>query len=184
MKLKHIPNVITSLRFILVLPFLSFLLAEHYDKALYVFLVAGLSDGIDGFLARHFSWTSYFGAFMDPLADKCLMMSSFVALAHLGLLPFWLCVIVILRDIVIMSGVGGIYYIKGHIDFEPSMISKVNTGFQVALICLILFKMTFWPLPEWIVMMVIAVVTVTTITSLFGYVWVGLKQLIYGRHAQ
>lgn len=179
MKAKYIPNIITALRLILVFPFLIFLLKSHFEFAFYIFLIAGFSDGIDGFLARHFHWTSYFGAVMDPIADKLLMMGSFYALAWLAILPLWLCVIVILRDVVIMSGVGGVYYARGHINFEPTLISKINTGFQVALISLTLFSMAFWPLPQNLILVIMGVVSVTTVLSLVGYVWVGIQHVFF-----
>ena len=86
MKARDIPNIITALRFLLVPPVVILLLQERFTAALIVFGVAGLSDGLDGFLARRFDWRSRLGGIMDPLADKLLVVSSFVTLGWLGLM--------------------------------------------------------------------------------------------------
>lgn len=179
MSLKQIPNIITVMRIILIAPFLYAMLNDQYSMAFYIFLVAGLSDGIDGFLARHFQWTTQFGVFMDPLADKLLMMSSFIVLAWFGKLPLWLFVIVILRDVVIMSGIAGIFYVRGNVDFEPSMISKINTGLQVLLIGLLLFELAFHAVAAYLLEGVMYCVAVMTLLSLMGYVWDGLRQAFF-----
>lgn len=179
MKKENIPNIITCLRIVLAIPFLYFLLTDQYRIAFYIFLVAGLSDGFDGMLARYYNWTSRFGAFMDPLADKLLMMSSFTAVAWLGQIPIWLFVIVIMRDVIILSGVGGVLYIRGHVDYDPIFISKINTGFQILLITSIIFGLSYHPLPSIFINTLIGIVTATTFLSIAAYVWIGTKKAFF-----
>lgn len=177
MKLKHIPNLITIARIILVWPFLGYLIAGHYKVAFYLFMIAGFSDGVDGFLARKFKWTSEFGAFTDPLADKLLLMSSFIALASLDQLPIWLMLLVIARDAVIIAGVGGWFQFRGELEFEPTLLSKFNTALQVGLIFCLLFELAYWALPAVFIRSLIITTAITTTLTFFDYVWV------YGRRA-
>ena len=104
MKRSDIPNIITVFRFLLVPPVVLLLLNHRYGAALIVFGVAGFSDALDGFLAKRYGWSSRMGAIMDPLADKLLLVASFVTLGWLGLIPPWLVALVILRDVVIVIG--------------------------------------------------------------------------------
>ena len=99
MKPSDIPNLITVFRFLLVPPLVWLLLNDRFGAALVVFGVAGFSDGLDGFLAKRFHWTSRIGALLDPLADKLLLIASFVTLGWLGWIPVWLVVLVCLRDV-------------------------------------------------------------------------------------
>lgn len=186
MMIRYIPNVITVLRILLVAPFLYAFIQGDYRLAFYIFMLAGASDGIDGFLARHFNWTSKLGAFIDPLADKLLMMSSFTLLAWYGHLPIWLFVVVILRDIIIMSGVGGVMYIRGgDVDFEPSLVSKLNTVFQVLLVAGVLFELAYWPLPDNLIMGIMGILVITSVLSVLGYVIEGIKKAFFDNdHSQ
>ena len=100
MKPSDIPNIITVFRFLLVPPVVVLLLQDRFFAALVVFGIAGISDGLDGFLAKHYHWTSRIGALMDPLADKLLMVSSYLTLGWLGLIPQWLVALAILGALV------------------------------------------------------------------------------------
>ena len=139
MKARDIPNIITALRFLLVPPVIILLLQERFTAALIVFGVAGLSDGLDGFLARRFDWRSRLGGIMDPLADKLLVVSSFVTLGWLGLIPAWLVLLVILRDLVIIAGATFYHMRIEQFDAEPSVASKLNTAAQVLLVLAVLY---------------------------------------------
>ena len=100
--LSAIPNLITSLRFILVVP-ISFYIYQGNDLlALILFIIAGLSDGLDGYLARKFNWQSAFGQFADPLADKCLIVATLLALAFSDKLPLWFVYIILSRDGIVL----------------------------------------------------------------------------------
>ena len=175
--LRHIPNMITLLRIILIWPFIAYLLEGHYLAAFIIFMIAGLSDGVDGILARRFGWTSYFGSFADPLADKLLMISSFFVLAYLQVLPIWLVAIIIARDVIIMAGVAAYYYFIGKVTFEPSIISKINTVVQIMLVFTLLFELTFETLPSVFILSLQALVLVLSLVSLIQYMW------IWSRHA-
>ena len=101
---EDIPNLISVLRIFLSVPVVWMLLEQRFDIALILFAIAGVSDGLDGFLAKHYGWQSRLGGLLDPMADKILLVSSYVSLALLGLIPVWLMLLVILRDLVIVTG--------------------------------------------------------------------------------
>jgi cardiolipin synthase len=128
---RHLPNIICVLRIALVWPIAAALADREYLLALALFIVAGLSDGIDGYLAKRFNWTSELGKFLDPLADKLLMVTVFVESAWLGLAPWWLTSAVVARDVLI--GLGALVFrlwigpLRGH----PIVSSKVNTAMQL-----------------------------------------------------
>ncbi len=104
--MRHLPNLLTCLRLALVLPVAWLLLRQQYPQALWLFLLAGLSDALDGLLARRFGWTSRLGAWLDPIADKLLLVISYVCLTLNGLVPVWLTAVLLLRDLVIVGGAG------------------------------------------------------------------------------
>ena len=171
MKARDIPNVITALRFLLVPPVVILLLQERFTAALIVFGVAGLSDGLDGFLARRFDWRSRLGGIMDPLADKLLVVSSFVTLGWLGLIPAWLVLLVILRDLVIIAGATFYHMRIEQFDAEPSVASKLNTAAQVLLVLAVLYSSGIQALPVMLMDVLLYGVLVTTLWSGFDYVW-------------
>ncbi len=175
-QLRHLPNVITCIRFILITPILCALLKNHYPLAFYLFLIAGLSDGLDGFLARFFGWTSYLGALLDPIADKLLLMGSFVVLAYLQQVPFWLAAFVVGRDICIMGGALAYRYWAGPLSCRPAWISKLNTFFQLVLVTLLIVKLAFFSLPEPVIPWLTTAVFLTTLLSFIRYAWVWAKQ--------
>jgi cardiolipin synthase (CMP-forming) len=117
----------------------------EYQIALALVLIAGISDWFDGFLARRFGWTSRIGGLLDPLADKLLFVSVFAALAWSGLVPDWLFAIVLLRDLVIVSGAIAYEYLIGPVEPRPSTVGKLNT--VIAL--LYLFFVIAWQVWGW-----------------------------------
>jgi len=170
-KARDIPNIITALRFLLVPPVVILLLQERFTAALIVFGVAGLSDGLDGFLARRFDWRSRLGGIMDPLADKLLVVSSFVTLGWLGLIPAWLVLLVILRDLVIIAGATFYHMRIEQFEAEPSVASKLNTVAQVLLVLAVLYSSGIQTLPVMLMDVLLYGVLVTTLWSGFDYVW-------------
>src|SRR3990167_3624193 len=114
MILRNLPNALTVLRLVLVIPFLYFLYQEAYVEAFYLFVFAGITDALDGWLARYFRWQSPFGTFVDPVADKLLIAASFIGLALLGCFPWWLVALVFLRDLSIALGVYTWYVTMDH----------------------------------------------------------------------
>ena len=167
---RHIPNCISIARIFLVLPVTAAILNRHFPAALGWFVLAGLSDGVDGFLARRFGWQSRLGSYLDPVADKLLLASSYGCLAWLGLLPVWLAVLVLTRDAVIFSGAVAYYAWVGPFDGQPSLISKLNTLLQLLLVFVIL-AMPDWPaLPPVLALALTRLVAFTTAASGVHYV--------------
>jgi cardiolipin synthase len=170
-KLRHIPNILTAFRFLLVPPVVMLMLKDEFMPALVLFAVAGFSDAVDGFLARRYHWTSRIGGLMDPLADKLLMVSSYLTLGWLGLIPQWLVALAILRDLVIVTG-AIIYNARiEQVEATPSLVSKLNTLAQILLVLSVLFSQAVAGLPDWWIDLLIYSVLVTIIWSGFGYVW-------------
>lgn len=138
----NIPNTLTLLRILLTPLFVIFLLKHEYGHALAVFVIAGITDGLDGAIARYRNQRTVLGAFLDPIADKLLIASAFACLAVLRIVPSWLAVVVISRDVVIFLGVAifGIF----HIDFtvRPALISKITTCFQLITAFMVLIDPT------------------------------------------
>ncbi len=146
MKARDIPNLISILRILLVAPTVYYLLNQHYKPALVLFVIAGLSDGLDGLLARYFKWQSRLGAILDPIGDKLLMVSCYLALGWLGNLPVMLVILVILRDVIIVTGAVLYHMLIEVVPIQPVMISKVNTVLQLMLVVLVIFVGTGLPL--------------------------------------
>lgn len=139
----NIPNFLSLLRIILVPVFVIFLIQSEYDKALIVFIVAGLTDALDGTLARLLKCQTTLGAYLDPIADKLLLVTSFVTLAIFGLIPGWLAVIVISRDFIILLGIAILTLMSITYEIKPAIVSKITTALQVVTIFLALLYKTF-----------------------------------------
>lgn len=171
MSLRWLPNAISLLRIALVVPILLLIVDARFDWALVLLVVAGLSDGIDGYIAKRFDWHSRLGSLLDPAADKILVAATFVTLVCTGLAPLWLAAIVILRDVVIVAGVILYNVFVGPMDGEPTRVSKLNTALELVFIVCALARAAFdWP-PEAVVMAVGAAVLVTVVISGIDYVW-------------
>ncbi|MFZ1624842.1 MAG: CDP-alcohol phosphatidyltransferase family protein [Gammaproteobacteria bacterium] len=162
-----IPNLICVVRIILVWPIVVALLDGRYGLALVLILVAGASDGLDGFLAKHFNWQSRMGGLLDPLADKLLLVSVFVALSMTGLVPLWLTAVVISRDLIIVSG-GVVYqWLVEPVQPEPSVASKLNTGIQLLYaLAVISHRTSGIPAPEFLIIAGAAVFVTSTVSGL------------------
>src|SRR5690606_20003040 len=131
MTLRWLPNAICVLRPLLVPPVVLLLLAERYQEALMLFIIAGGSDAVDGFLAKRFGWRTRLGSLLDPAADKLLLVSVFVTLAYLGLVPVALAAIVVGRDVVIVLGALGYQFLIAPLEGQPLVVSKLNTACQL-----------------------------------------------------
>jgi cardiolipin synthase len=138
MSAAQIPNIITVIRIILVAPTAWLLWYGAYREALVLMAIASASDALDGWLARQFGWLSHFGAAMDPVADKLLVGTMFVVFALQGLIPLWVAIIVLGRDVVILGGAGVYRLLFGKIEFAPTFVSKANTAMQIAMLLLLL----------------------------------------------
>lgn len=169
--LSQIPNLLTLAR-IAVCPILVLLLHNgNYELALMLFLAAGLTDALDGYIAKRFDCISNFGAVLDPVADKLLIASTYIMLAILGDIPFWLLIVVMFRDLVIVVGYF-IFVLMGiEIPMRPSYSSKVNTFVQISLMVAVLLEKASIIQVPLIVEVLIFGVLITTIVSGIQYVW-------------
>lgn len=140
MKAADIPNLISILRIVLVLPVVWALLSYQFGLAIVLFAIAGASDGVDGFLAKHYHWESRLGSILDPLADKLLLVASFATLTWLGLLPFWLLWLVLARDLLIVGGGLTYHYLFGQFSLLPLWSSKINTLLQILLVLVVIIQ--------------------------------------------
>ncbi len=136
-------NMITILRFLLVPAVVYWLLAGQGNLAFAGFLVAGISDGVDGYVARRFNQRSQLGAYLDPLADKLLLVSVFIVLGLMDELPTWLVVAVVSRDALIVGAVLLSSVMGAPVEMKPLMVSKANTAIQIVLAAVILAELAF-----------------------------------------
>jgi len=173
MKLHHIPNIVTFTRIILLIPFLYTLLHEQYQASFYIFFFAGLSDGLDGWLARRFNWQSKLGGMLDPLSDKLFVSCSYLTLGYLGQIPWWLVLLVLGRDIIIMGGVSFYQYLYGPIEFHSTLLSKTNTVLQGCVVFSCVFQLGFMLMPVWLFQGLIFVTAATTAASCLHYIYLG-----------
>lgn len=168
-----IPNIISIIRIILVIPIVMLLLNERYGQALLLFAVAGASDALDGYIAKRYNYVSRLGTILDPLADKLLLVCTFLALGWLGEIPLWLVMAVIARDGLIVAGGVAYHYLVGHFDMVPTLISKVNTFAQIVLALAAVLSLSIFPVPElsWFIGWMIYITLGTTLISGVDYIW-------------
>jgi cardiolipin synthase len=165
-----IPNFITIGR-ILMVPFVVWAIGSGQMLIAFVlFGIAGVSDGVDGFLAKRFNMTSELGAFLDPLADKALLVSIYVALGIADALPRWLVILVVSRDILIIGGVMLAWFVDKPMTMRPHFVSKLNTAAQIVLAGLVLGLLGLQMQVDWLVTAMMAVVGALTLLSAALYV--------------
>jgi cardiolipin synthase len=138
-----IPNIITLGRILLVPVLIWAIASNQMEIAFAIFVVAGVSDAVDGFLAKRFNMASELGALLDPLADKALLVSIFVTLGILGAVPIWLVILVVSRDIMIVGAVIVSWLFNKPVPMKPLLVSKLNTGAQVGFAALVLAALGF-----------------------------------------
>jgi cardiolipin synthase len=172
MKARHIPNAITVFRILLVAPVVVLMAQQRFGFALALFVTAGVSDAVDGFLAKTFHWQSRLGSYLDPLADKLLLVCSYVMLGWLGFMPAWLVVLVVLRDVVIFSGALAYYFLLRPFEGQPLLISKLNTFLQLLLVFATLVHLGMHPIPDPVLNALIALVALSTLASGISYVYI------------
>ncbi|HLF31589.1 MAG TPA: CDP-alcohol phosphatidyltransferase family protein [Xanthomonadales bacterium] len=171
MSLRLLPNALTLFRMIAVGPIVYMLLSGRHLLAFALAVFAGISDLLDGYLARRYGWKTHFGGVLDPLADKLLLVSTTLALAWLGHLPWWLVFLVVLRDAVIVGG--GLFYhhfIARITPSAPTTVSKWNTLFQILLVVSVMFSLAFPRFSGAWIMALVYIVAVTTVVSGVQYV--------------
>jgi cardiolipin synthase len=176
-----IPNVLTIIRILLTPVLIWLLLSAQLTQALVVFVVAGMTDGLDGLIARLLQQRTRLGAFLDPLADKILLMSSFVLLGRLHLVPSWLVVIAVSRDALILLGLSTLFFHHVAIEIKPSVVSKITTLFQLMTV-LTALSSAMVVLPAWSYLGLFAITAVLTVVSGLHYIHCGLQLLETGRN--
>jgi cardiolipin synthase len=157
------------------------MLEDDFEWALGLFIIAGLSDAVDGYLAKRFNWVSRLGEILDPLADKLLMISCYLVLGWLNHLPMLLVMVVIARDIIIVLGAVTYNFNIQKITIAPTYISKINTTAQILLICIVLFSLVVFELPEKGLNAMFIIVFITTMASGINYVVIWSKRSIKNR---
>ncbi|RBP51551.1 CDP-alcohol phosphatidyltransferase family protein [Arenicella xantha] len=169
----YIPNLLTLARIGLV-PWLVVLLQEtQYGWSLAVFIIAGVSDALDGFIAKRFNAATHLGAILDPLADKALLVSAYVMLSVMEVIPFWLMVVVVFRDIIIVGGYLVMVLFFGSVKMQPLKISKLNTFTQITYIVIILSTLAWQiQIADWLPWFNYAVLATSVISGIaYVYIW-------------
>ena len=165
-------NKITLLRIVLIPVFIVALLQGLYPWPAVIFTFTIITDALDGFVARYKKQKTPLGSFLDPMADKLLMFSSFITLAYLKQISIWIFVVILSRDIIIVLGWILIYFLKGSTEIKPRLLGKTTTIFQMTTVWLILLG-----LPLVITSNLLILTVVVTVLSGLDYVYIGSKKL-------
>jgi cardiolipin synthase (CMP-forming) len=175
--LRHLPNSLSALRLIAA-PFAAYLILRGFDTAaLLVFALAGLSDALDGWLAKTFSLTSRFGAWLDPAADKLLMLLCFVTLAHVSAVSWFVVTVVIGRDLLIVLGIFVAKLVKAPLEVKPLIVGKISTLVQILYVSFVLLTLAVdWHAPR-IEYFGARLVMVAALWSIVAYAGVWLKAM-------
>jgi cardiolipin synthase len=176
--LHHIPNALCVLRMLMAVPVAILLMRGEFDATILVFGLAAITDGLDGYLAKRFNWTSELGKALDPLADKILLVSAFITLSivsrHAGgpaLIPLWIVVPVVIRDVVIT--LGAIAYVNAIgplTEARPTIISKFNTLFQIGYVLAVVAAAALGIVWNTVIVVLATLVLVTTVASGIDYI--------------
>lgn len=159
-RLRHLPNLVSLFRVVLVAPLLVTILLGRNETALVIAGVAGVSDAIDGYLARRFRWQSRLGSILDPVADKLMLVGCLIALGWLQEAPRWLVALAVARDAVIALGALAWHRILRTFEARPSWVSKATTAAQIGFVLLVLADRAFrWQVPMMIPAWIVAVLT-------------------------
>jgi cardiolipin synthase len=178
MNLSSLPNLICVLRMLLAVPVVWTLVDGRFGWTLLLFVIAAISDGLDGFLANRFDWTSETGKILDPVADKLLLVSVFVTLTLLGMVPLWLAATVVIRDLVIGIGAAVYKWLFGPIDGHPTQPSKLNTVMQICyVICAVANAATPVVPAAWVIALG-AATFVTTFVSGVDYTMTYIRRAV------
>ena len=174
----NLPNAITIIRILLIPLFLYKVIQGEMVFATAVYLTAAISDGLDGFIARVWNLKTKLGTFLDPMADKLLVTASFLSLSMINIIPLWITLAVISRDIIIVGGSLLVYLMKGELTIRPQPIGKITTFFQFSYILLVLLGSAYViPVLSKLYSPMLVVTGSLTIVSLAVYILDGLKAL-------
>lgn len=172
-----LPNFITIARLVLAPAAVAMMSESRWQAAFLIFVVAGVSDALDGWLAKTFSLQSELGAVLDPLADKALLISIYVTLAIQGHAPVWLAILIVTRDALIVGGVSLSWFLSRPIKVQPHVVSKITTAVQLLLAALILGGAAYGFRLEALETLLIASVAALTLASASVYLWVWVQHM-------
>jgi len=173
--IKLIPNALTALRLLLAVPIFLLILNEKYSYVLWLAFIAGLSDALDGWLARKLNVLSRFGAIADPLSDKVLLISTYVAFVLVELLPWWVAAIVVIRDLVIVCGAVAYHWLYGRYEMAPSIWGKASTGVQILFALMLITYQAYPVFPAFSLQIGLWLLIIMTFISggHYVYIWGG-----------
>ncbi|MGE7470136.1 CDP-alcohol phosphatidyltransferase family protein [Bosea sp. NPDC003192] len=172
-----LPNLITIARLILVPLVIVMIVNARWDEAFFLFVAAGVSDAIDGFIAKRFDMKSELGAYLDPLADKALIVSIYITLAIVGIIPVWLVIVVVSRDLMIVTAVILSWVMEKPVTIAPIVVSKLNTAAQLVFAALVLGSKSF-EIDAGAVMPAVQIVVATlTLASMGAYLALWLRHM-------
>ena len=172
----NLPNILTLTRVLMIPFFVIFIINKNFGWALITFVIAGITDGIDGLIARITHQRTELGAYLDPIADKLLLFSAFITLAIVEIIPSWLVVIVITRDVIILVGFLVMLLTGYHPKINPRFLSKMTTAFQIITIVLVLFT-GYYPAFKQPSLVAIYATAIITILSGTQYIYIGTRIL-------
>ena len=177
--LRHLPNFICLVRIALIWPTIDALYSGNYWTALALVFICAVSDGLDGWLAKWFNWTSHLGKILDPLADKLLLVALFLTATWNNLIPWWLTAVVVGRDVMIGGGALIYRFWFGPLHGRPTILSKINTGMQLATVLAAILGAATGSLPTPEMVTALAIVTLlTTIVSGGDYLTVFTRRAL------
>lgn len=175
--MRHLPNLLTVARIVLT-PWIAWYLAKNDARGAFPLLFfAGFSDGLDGYLARRFGWTSRAGAYLDPIADKVLLVTLWVGLGLAGRAPWWMVGLALGRDALILVFSGVMLALGRAREFPPSVAGKVSTFFQLSYCGWVVMDMAWGFLPHWWLEIWLALAAVSTVCSAAGYMRAGFEMI-------
>jgi cardiolipin synthase len=172
---RHLPNALTILRLLMAVPIAMLVVADESALAMGLFIAAGATDGIDGWLAKRFGWQTQLGGWLDPLADKALVLSVCIALALHGDLPYWLLALIVARDVVIVGGAVAFHFNFAPLHAAPTLVGKLTTLTLLVLVVVLLWRNVSADVPDWLVHSLIYLGTAMLLASGIDYVrrWSG-----------
>jgi len=177
--LSYLPNTITIGRILAMIPLVWFMLEKQYEYAFYIAVAAGVSDMLDGFLAKTFGWEGWLGGVLDPLADKFMMLCCFLVFAVQGIIPNWMLILVLARDIIIITGATFYHFAIIKVDkAKPSLLSKFNTAIQILLIVVLLSHYSVYQFNQLFINTLIYLVSFFTVSSGLHYIYYWGKKAV------
>ncbi len=176
----NIPNSLTIFRILLIPVFVGLLLYERYEYSLGILVLAGLTDGLDGIIARVANQRTQLGAFLDPLADKLLLSSGFITLAILHALPLWVAILVVSRDLILISGALLVQLTESRVELSPTLLGKGTTVLQLVYVIVVVVFASGWidPQPfQLLLSLMLYLVVAFTLSSGLHYLYRGFTRL-------